>query len=295
MPWLQTHITTSKSGAAFVEALLEGLGALSVTLTDAGDEPQLEPSPGEERPWSKTIVTGLFAAAVDQQRLLEALQQAAETQQIPMQIACERLDDQPWERAWMENFRAMRFGRRLWVVPTGQQVPADAAQAVVMHLDPGLAFGSGSHATTALCLQWLDATPVSGKSLIDYGCGSGILGIAALLLGAAAVIGIDHDPQALTASRQNAVDNGVGDRLLLLPADEARGRQGDILVANILASVLVELAPRLAGMVKRGGEIALSGILHDQAEMVQQAYARDFSLQQPQQLEGWLLITGRRR
>jgi ribosomal protein L11 methyltransferase len=295
MPWLQTHITTPKSGAAFVEALLEGLGALSVTLTDAGDEPQLELLPGEEKLWSETIVTGLFAASVDQQRLVEALQQAAEKRRIPMRVACERLDDQPWERAWMENFRAMRFGRRLWVVPTGQQAPVDDRQAVVMHLDPGLAFGSGSHATTALCLQWLDATPVTGRTVIDYGCGSGILGIAALLLGAADVVAIDHDPQALTASRQNALDNGVSDRLLLLPADAAGGRQGDILVANILASVLVELAPRLAGMVKPGGEIALSGILNDQAEMVQHAYAEDFSLEQPRQLEGWLLITGRRR
>ena len=163
-----------------------------------------------------------------------------------------------------------------------------------MMLDPGLAFGTGTHATTALCLQWLDGVDLHDKSVIDYGCGSGILGIAALLLGAESVTGIDHDPQALIASRQNADENGVLSRLTLLPAGEPVNKPCDILLANILASVLVELAPLLTEMVNPGGGIALSGILHDQAEMVQQAYEENFELDPPQQLDDWILITGKR-
>ncbi len=294
MPWIQTHITAARSNAPFLETLLEGLGALCVTLTDAGDEPQLEPAPGEEKLWSETIITGLFDATTDQNRLRQAVQQAAGSQNIQLKIETELLQDQPWERAWMENFHPMRFGQRLWVVPRDQQLPSDVQDAVTMMLDPGLAFGTGTHPTTSLCLQWLDGTDLHGKSVIDYGCGSGILGIAALLLGAESVTGIDHDPQALTASRQNADENGVIQHLTLLPAGEAINKQCDILLANILASVLVELAPLLTEMVKPGGEIALSGILHDQAEMVQQAYEENFLLNPPQQLDDWILITGTR-
>ncbi len=295
MPWIQTHITAAKSNAPFLEALLEGLGALCVTLTDAGDEPQLEPAPGEEKLWSETIITGLFDATTDQNRLKQAVQQAAGSQNIQLKIETELLQDQPWERAWMENFHPMRFGQRLWVVPRDQQLPSDVQNAVTMMLDPGLAFGTGTHPTTSLCLQWLDGTDLHGKSVIDYGCGSGILGIAALLLGAESVTGIDHDPQALTASRQNADENGVIQHLTLLPVGKPVGKQCDILLANILASVLVELAPLLTEMVKPGGEIALSGILHDQAEMVQQAYEENFSLNPPQKLDDWILITGKRK
>ncbi|MBG7601896.1 MAG: 50S ribosomal protein L11 methyltransferase [Gammaproteobacteria bacterium] len=295
MPWIQIHITAGKHDAPFLETLLEGLGALSVTLTDAGDEPQLEPAPGEEKLWSETIITGLFDAAIDQNGLKRAVQKAAGSQNIQMEIEMELLQDQPWERAWMENFRPMRFGQRLWVVPGDQQLPADAQDAVTMMLDPGLAFGTGTHPTTSLCLQWLDGIDLHAKSVIDYGCGSGILGIAALLLGAKSVTGIDHDPQALIASRQNANENGVIQHLTLLPAGEPINKQCDILLANILASVLVELAPQLAGMVKPEGRIALSGILHDQAEMVQQAYRGNFKLDPPQQLDDWILITGTRK
>ena len=294
MPWIQIHITAGKSEAPFLEALLEGLGALSVTLTDAGDEPQLEPAPGEEKLWSETIITGLFDATTDQHKLKQAVQQAARSQDIQLKIETELLQDQPWERAWMENFHPMRFGHRLWVVPRDQQPPSDAQDAVIMMLDPGLAFGTGTHATTALCLQWLDGVDLHDKSVIDYGCGSGILGIAALLLGAESVTGIDHDPQALIASRQNADENGVLSRLTLLPAGEPVNKPCDILLANILASVLVELAPLLTEMVNPGGGIALSGILHDQAEMVQQAYEENFELDPPQQLDDWILITGKR-
>lgn len=295
MAWTQIHVTTCKSAAPFIETLLEGLGALSVTLTDAGDEPQLEPSPGEQKLWSETIITGLFDATADRERLTQAVQQAAASQQIQLKIETELLQDQAWERAWMENFHPMRFGEKLWVVPRGER-PADNAQdAVIMILDPGLAFGTGTHPTTSLCLQWLDGTDLHAKSVVDYGCGSGILGIAALLLGAETVTGIDHDAQALIASRQNAEENGVFGRLTLLPAGKTPDKQCDILLANILASVLVELAPQLAEMVKPGGEIALSGILHEQAQMVQNSYEKNFSLNPAQQLDEWILITGTRK
>lgn len=295
MAWTQTHITTGKSAVPFIETLLEGLGALSVTFTDAGDEPQLEPAPGEEKLWSETIITGLFDATVDREKLTQAVQQAADSKQIQLKIETELLQDQPWERAWMENFQPMRFGQRLWVVPREQQLPAGAEDAVAMILDPGLAFGTGTHPTTSLCLQWLDGVDLHAKSVIDYGCGSGILGIAALLLGAESVNGIDHDPQALIASRQNADENGILGRLTLLQSNEPTGEPCDILLANILASVLIELAPQLTQMVKPEGRIALSGILHEQAKMVQQAYRGNFKLDPPQQLDDWILITGTRK
>jgi ribosomal protein L11 methyltransferase len=294
MPWIQIHITAGKHDAPFIETLLEGVGALCVTLTDAGDEPQLEPAPGEEKLWSETIITGLFDATADQNRLRQAVQKTANSQHIQLKIDTEILQDQPWERAWMENFHPMRFGKRLWVVPRDRQLPSDAQDAVSLMLDPGLAFGTGTHATTSLCLQWLDGVDWHAQSVIDYGCGSGILGIAALLLGAESVTGIDHDPQALIASRQNAVANGVMQQLTLLSVAEPVGKPCDILLANILASVLVELAPQLSAIVKPGGSIALSGILHDQAEMVQQAYREEFTLDPPQQLDDWILITGKR-
>lgn len=195
----------------------------------------------------------------------------------------------------MDNFHPMCFGRRLWVVPRGEQPPQEAADAVALTLDPGLAFGTGTHPTTSLCLQWLDGVDLHEKSVVDYGCGSGILGIAALLLGAASVTGIDHDPQALIASRQNADENGILGRLTLLQSNEPTGEPCDILLANILASVLIELAPQLTQMVKPEGRIALSGILHEQAKMVQQAYRGNFKLDPPQQLDDWILITGTRK
>lgn len=294
MPWIQTHITVSKPAASFAEALLEVLGSVSVTLTDAGDEPQLEPTPGEERIWSKTIVTGLFDAETDQQQLHMAIADAMNAQKIDAEINVETLADQPWERAWLDNFKPMQFGKHLWVVPEGMQLPENAQQPVILTLDPGLAFGTGTHATTSLCLSWLDSISLYGKSVIDYGCGSGILAIAALLLGAEKALGIDYDPQALIASEQNAKTNHVMARLSLQGIETDPSEQCDILVANILASVLLELADKLADMVKPGGQIALSGILAEQAEEVRNTYSTSFKLQPTQQLEDWVLISGTR-
>jgi len=295
MTWLQAHLTSDKASSPMLESLFERLGALSVTLTDAGDEPQLETAPGEERIWSETIVTGLFAGDTDKVSLETAILDAIEQLGIMAELALEPLEDQNWERAWMENFHPMQFGEHLWIVPRGHQPPADAVDPVVVFLDPGLAFGSGTHPTTALCLQWLDSQDITGKSLIDFGCGSGILAIAALKLGAASALGIDHDPQALIASEQNAEENGVASRLTLTESNSPVGAQADIVIANILASILIDLAEKIGSLVRPGGQLALSGILEEQAAAVMAAYSGNFELETPREQEGWVLIAGCRK
>lgn len=277
-----------------LESLFERLGALSVTLTDAGNEPQLETAPGEERIWSETIVTGLFAGDTGKLSLEAAIRSAIEQLGIMAELTLEPLEDQDWERAWMENFHPMQFGEHLWIVPRDRQPPADAVDPVVVFLDPGLAFGSGTHPTTALCLQWLDSQDITGKRLVDFGCGSGILAIAALKLGAGSALGIDHDPQALIASEQNAQENGVADRLSLTESDAPVGAQADIVIANILASILIDLAEQIGSLVRPGGQIALSGILAEQATAVMAAYSGSFELETPREQEGWVLIAGRK-
>ena len=295
MTWLQAHLTSDKASSPMLESLLEELGALSVTLTDAGDEPQLETAPGEERIWSETIVTGLFAGDTDRPSLESAIRDAIERLGVRAELALDPLEDRDWERVWMENFHPMQFGERLWIVPRDQQPPGNAVEPVVVFLDPGLAFGSGTHPTTALCLQWLDSQDLAGKSLVDFGCGSGILAIAALKLGAASALGIDHDPQALIASERNAQDNGVANRLELLGSNTPAGEQADIVIANILASILIELAEKIGELVRPGGQLAMSGILAEQAEAVMEAFSDRFELEEPQQLDEWVLITGVRK
>ena len=194
----------------------------------------------------------------------------------------------------MENFHPMQFGEHLWIVPRDRQPPADAVDPVVVFLDPGLAFGSGTHPTTALCLQWLDSQDITGKRLVDFGCGSGILAIAALKLGAGSALGIDHDPQALIASEQNAQENGVAGRLTLTESNAPVGAQADIVIANILASILIDLAEQIGSLVRPGGQIALSGILAEQAAAVMAAYSGSFELETPREQEGWVLIAGRK-
>jgi ribosomal protein L11 methyltransferase len=270
MSWLQAHVHTDSAHAAQVEAALAAAGALSVTLLDAADEPVLEPAPGEAPLWAQIRVTGLFDGAADADGLRATLDAALDGGGA---LHIEPLQDQVWERAWLEHFRPMRFGRRLWVIPGGQT--ADLADGdVAVELDPGLAFGTGTHATTALCLDWLDSRDLAGRRVIDVGCGSGILAIAALKLGAAGAVAIDHDPQALLATRENAARNGVADRLTILGADAPPPEPADVVVANILAGTLIELAPQIVAMVRPGGLLALSGILAEQASDVGAAYVR---------------------
>lgn len=298
MPWLELNLTLPGARREDTEAVLETLGALSLTLRDAhvdtADEQAIfEPGVGETPLWQQVVLSALFEAGRARRELAEALDRELPWLE-PDAIAFREVADQDWERAWMDRFQPMAFGRRLWVYPWNIE-PEGTEDKVIVRLDPGLAFGTGTHPTTALCLAWMDGADLAGKTLIDYGCGSGVLAIAALKLGAARVIGIDNDPQALTASRDNAERNQVSDRLALyLPQDTPKLR-ADALVANILAGPLSELAPTLASLSHRGAPMALSGILEGQHEALLARYSRDFTNLETTVQDGWIRINGRRQ
>lgn len=288
MPWLQAHLQVSGDQAPLLEHLFETLGAVSTTLIDAADEPQLEPAPGETPIWSATRVTGLFPLEIGSDTLRSAINQALNTD-TSSELDLEILADQDWERAWLDNFQPMKFGQRLWICPTGMQVPEP--EAVVISLDPGLAFGTGTHPTTALCLAWLDSADIQGKTVIDFGCGSGVLGIAALKLGAEKVIAVDHDPQAILATTENARRNGVSGQLQAVLTKDFQPVQADIVLANILANILISLATTLIATLKQEGILVLSGILEQQASSVTTTYATHLDFDATA-LDGWLCLTG---
>ncbi len=290
MSWLQLHIATDPDHADAFQDALEALGAGAVTLTDGADQPVFEPPPGARPLWRTTVVTALFSDDTDTDAILARL---GEQGLVFADHRVEALADQAWERAWMDDFQPLRFGDRLWIVPSWHQAP-DPKAANLM-LDPGLAFGTGTHPTTALCLEWLDGQDVQGKQVIDYGCGSGILGLAALLLGAEHVVGVDTDPQALEASRENARRNDIDEqRLDLYLPDNEPDTCADIMLANILAQPLIGLAPHLAARTRPGGALVLSGILSTQAREVMAAYEPWFVMDEPEQREEWIRLTGRR-
>lgn len=291
MPWLQLTCEVPREDVPAIEALLEETGALAVTLTDAGDVPVLEPGPGETPLWPRLRVTALYDERTDPLPLL-ALIGGLPGGPRPDEVAIELLEDRPWEREWLDRFRPMRFGRRLWICPGGQAAPG--RDAVVVRLDPGLAFGTGTHPTTRMCLEWLDGAALDGMEVVDYGCGSGILAIAAAKLGARRVIAIDNDPQAVTATRDNAAANEVA-ASVEAGAPAASVPATDLLLANILAGPLTELAPRFAAAVRPDGHIVLSGILAAQGSALAAAYAPWFELDAAAAQEGWLCFSGRRR
>jgi ribosomal protein L11 methyltransferase len=290
MPWRQLSLEAGDLNPQQLSAFFEEQGALSVSFEDAADQPLFEPEPGTTPLWSATRITALFQASAD---LSTLKQQLASTfgASVMQRLGEETLPDQDWERVWLDQFHPMRFGRRLWVCPAGQR-PADDEDAVVIDLDPGLAFGTGTHATTAQCLQWLDGHPPVDQRVLDYGCGSGILAIAALKLGAAAAWGVDIDEQALWASRENAARNGVDAALMTALPAALPEQRFDLVLANILANPLIELAPRLAGLVRQGGDLVLSGILGEQAEAVGTAYERWFNLSDALERDGWVCLHG---
>ncbi|MGB9669765.1 MAG: 50S ribosomal protein L11 methyltransferase [Halothiobacillaceae bacterium] len=290
MPWHQITLTTPRDQAEALEDTLLELGAVSVTLQDAADVPVLEPLPGETPLWPEVNVVGLFEDEADTGQVDQALSARG-----IQGGAWALVEDQDWERAWMDQFQPLRFGEKLWIVPSWIEAPE--AQAVNILLDPGLAFGTGTHPTTALCLEWLDGADLQGKTVLDYGCGSGILAIAALKLGAASAWGIDIDPQALTATRDNAARNGIEARHLHtgLPGALPKDAQFDVLLANILMGPLVELAPTLTHHMRPGGQLVLSGLLAEQAKGVIAAYAADFDFDPPALKDGWARLTARRR
>ena len=292
MPWLQVRLAiTPEQAETYEDALLE-VGAVSVTFMDAEDQPIFEPDLGTTPLWSHTHLLALFEADTDADAVFAHLQLLTSAE-LPEHQA-EVIADQDWERSWMDNFQPMRFGQRLWIVPSWHAAPEP--DAVNLLLDPGLAFGTGTHPTTALCLEWLDSQDLQDCNVLDFGCGSGILAIAALLLGAKEAIGTDIDVQALEASRDNAGRNNIEPGLfpLYLPEDLPQV-QADVVVANILAGPLVALAPQLSSLVKPGGRLALSGILAEQGEEVAAAYAKDFDLDPIANRDGWVRISGRRR
>ncbi|MGR5065997.1 50S ribosomal protein L11 methyltransferase [Photobacterium sp. DNB22_13_2] len=291
MPWIQIKLNaTAENAEAIGDMLMEETGAVSVTFLDAQDTPVFEPLPGETRLWGDTDVIGLYDAETDMKFVLEMLKNSP---LIADDFAhkIEQLEDKDWEREWMDNFHPMRFGRRLWICPSWREVPEP--DAVNVMLDPGLAFGTGTHPTTSLCLEWLDGQDLAGKTIIDFGCGSGILAIAALKLGAKKVIGIDIDPQAIQASRDNAERNGVSENLeLYLPQDQPEGILADVVVANILAGPLRELSPVIKSLVKDGGLLAISGVLESQAEDVATYYGDELELDPIAAREEWCRISG---
>jgi ribosomal protein L11 methyltransferase len=267
------------------------LGATSVTYVDAHDDPILEPLPGEFRLWPTTRLRALFAENIDPQEVVRAL---TETVGIaPGGVQTERIEDRAWEREWLRDFHAMRFGRRLWICPHHEQVTEIGA--VVVRMDPGLAFGTGTHPTTALCLEWLDRHIVDGQGVIDFGCGSGVLGVAAVKLGAAAAHCFDIDPQALTATRENAEANDVRSRVSVYEVASGLPAGVDVLVANILSGPLCDLAPTFGSLVRCGGSIVLAGLLEHEAADVTGAYGTWFDIQPFEVREGWSCLAGKRK
>ncbi|MGH8173807.1 MAG: 50S ribosomal protein L11 methyltransferase [Rhodanobacteraceae bacterium] len=294
MPWLELSLIVSSAQQSAIETALEDVGALSVTLLDAEDHPIFEPGPGETPLWPQIAMSALFDETSDRVGLVHALTELV-PDLTPEHISFRAVADEDWTRVWMDQFQPMQFGRRLWIYPWTIEPPADDVGAVIVRLDPGLAFGTGTHPTTALCLEWLDSIELAGKTVIDYGCGSGVLAIAALKLGAARVVGVDNDPQALDASRDNAERNQVAAELELMPAEKFLERSVDVVVANILAGPLADLAPRFAQCVKGGGRIALSGILRGQERELCDRYAIDFDDIAVDMREDWVRIAGRRK
>ena len=294
MDWLQFVMRLDALDPDQVEAALLQAGACSVTLSDAGDDPVLEPGPGETPLWSSTRIAGLFSGGTDPDVIRTALIGTLGVAALP-EHHVEELQDRAWEREWLRDFGPRRFGTRLWICPHGQAV--DVRGAVVVELDPGLAFGTGSHPTTALCLEWLDSIDLRGKTVLDYGCGSGVLAIAALKLGADAAQGMDIDPQATLATRQNAAANAV-EVGVCGSAAEING-EFDVVVANILAGPLVEFADSITSRLGNRGMLALSGVLCEQADTVMAAYAPWIEFDEPvfreQDGQTWSRLTGSRR
>ena len=297
MKWLQIHITVEQAQVDFTETLLESLGAVSVTLDDAENQDLLEPLPGETPLWNKVIVTGIYAQEDDEEIDVAALETFIRTQLPTEPMRSEFMEDQEWERTWMDAYEPIKIGEKYWIVPEWMEPPE--ADAVNIKLDPGLAFGTGNHASTFLCLQWLGKTDVKDKIVIDYGCGSGILGVAALLLGAKKVYATDIDPQAVLATKQNAELNGVLNNLYVGLPDEfyetLKDQKADVFVANILAGPLMMLAPQFATLVKSESEFALAGVIQEQVEEVSSVYSEFFDILQVETRdEYWCRISGKR-
>lgn len=297
MSYLELSFALGSLDPEVAEQVCVERGALAVTFTDSRDDPVLEPKPGEFRLWPATRLAVLFSAGVDGNALTDSL--ASSLGLAPAAIHAQPVADRVWEREWLKDFHAMRFGERLWICPHHERV--QDPDAVIVSLDPGLAFGTGTHASTALCLMWLDAhapllrAPAEhGMQVIDYGCGSGVLALAAAKLGADAVHCFDIDPQALIATQGNALANAVAGRVHVHEHPDGLPRGADVLLANILAGPLCELATTFASLVRPGGQIVLAGLMDHEAADVTAAYAACFHVERFGDRDGWTCLAGRR-
>ncbi len=292
MTWWQFSLNCQASELEQVEDLMLGLGALSISLSDAGDEPIYEPLPGDNPVWQESIVAATFDGSNDHEFLYQQL-----TSELPEHLASgirlKTLQDQDWEQAYKRHFQPLQCTADLWIVPSWLDPPDPDATNI--RLDPGLAFGTGSHATTALCLAWLGAGDIANQRVIDFGCGSGILAIAAIKLGVQQVTAVDIDAQALTACKSNMQVNGISsEQIQVIFAEELEASAADLLIANILAGPLVNLVPRFAGLVRPGGQVLLSGILSTQLKEIQLAYQPFFKLDPPSYRDEWVCVSGNR-
>jgi ribosomal protein L11 methyltransferase len=291
--YVELSFALGELAADAAEAACTACGAIAITFSDAGDTPVLEPLPGEFVLWPATWVRALFprSAPSDDAAALRAVSAALA---LPAtSIAQHLVPEKVWEREWLKDFHAMRFGARLWICPHHERVAAEGA--AVVQLDPGMAFGTGTHATTALCLEWLDAHIVPAARVIDYGCGSGILALAAIKLGAAHAFCFDIDPQALIAAADNAAENKIAAQVTVCASALDLPERVDLVIANILAGPLCALAARFAELVRPGGTLLVAGLMEDEAHEVTRANHACFDMQPCGKRAGWVALSGRRR
>jgi ribosomal protein L11 methyltransferase len=289
MTWFQLSYTCTASNSPRLSELLSDSGALSVTISDGGEEVLCEPAPDSEPLWVATRLTGLFESKSDVRAAIASVHDAFAPEPTPTH-SVEELEDQDWERTWMERFHPMRFGDRLWVCPSWIALPDPLAVNIIV--DPGRAFGTGCHESTALCLEWLEEHTMMGGLMIDYGCGSGILAVAGVRLGFGKAYAVDVDQDALQTSRDNASCNGVEGQVVVSLPDALPHLQADVVMANILAGPLMELAPTIAGLTRCGGHVVLAGILMEQSEAVMRAYEPYLMMDNPEVRNDWVRLSG---
>jgi ribosomal protein L11 methyltransferase len=289
---MQLTLETSKDQADFISEILMGLGSISVTFSDTHDDAIFEPPVGETPLWQDTTISALFAEDVDQTHVQAMLLQLCKIEQSSFDL----LTDRVWEDECKKDFHAMQFGKRIWICPSWEDVSLLPEDAIVIDMDPGLAFGTGTHQTTDLCLQYLDENPPIDQTVIDYGSGTGVLAIAAVKLGASQAVAVDNDPQAVLSTIDNVRINQVDEYIKVLHTDdEGVLNKVDLLIANILANPLVGLCEHFSALVKSGGKITLSGILQEQLEMVLEAYNENFSDLKVKQKDDWCRVDGIRK
>jgi len=294
--WLQLVCQTTKKHHQAIEDTMEDAGALSITWQDAKDTPVLEPLPGEQIFWNDMIITALFESDSDLSQLCNTLESNKTNWDI-QDFHIETLEDQDWERVWMKDFHPIKFGEKLWIYPSNYEIPKENPEGYTfIHLDPGLAFGTGTHPTTALCLEWLDQNPCKGLSVVDYGCGSGILAVAAVKLGANHINATDIDPQALTATKENMIRNTISDEKIscYLP-DDCPQKEHDLVLANILCGPLIELFPTIASLTRSAGTLVLSGLLKEQESDLIKTYSASFTDFNVKSLDGWIRISATKK